>query len=160
ETPYAEIERVLAAKHSTSEPSSVTGSGKAGAYQALVGPIWRMVKNHPVESLATAGGIAAVPLTGGTSLLPAAAAAGLGGAGGAGVGLIAKAARGDVDTPQTAPADLREMGKQGLTQTAAEGGGRLLQGTLRVMAKPLYRAAVRPAARLTDKYGDLVAAGL
>lgn len=122
--------------------------------------LFRTVRDHPVESAATAGAIAAVPLTGGTSLLPMAAAAGLGGAGGAGLGLIAKAARGDADTPPTPMGVLTKMGTEGATQAAMEAGGGAVGKGLEMAGRGLYRAAVRPAARLTEKYGDLVGAGL
>ena len=80
---------------------------------SLPGKAWRFASEHPVETGAMAGGIAAVPLTGGASIPAAAAAAGLGGAG---LGLIAKAARGDADTPQTAGDMLTQMGTQGAIQ--------------------------------------------
>lgn len=122
--------------------------------------VLRTVRDHPVESAATVGAIAAVPLTGGTSLLPAMAAAGLGGAGGAGLGLMVKGARGDADTPNSAGGVLRTMGEQGATQAAMEGGGGLLSKGLQATGRGFYRAAVRPATRLTEKYGDLVGSGL
>lgn len=122
--------------------------------------VLRKIVDHPVESAATAGAIAAVPLTGGTSLIPMAAAAGLGGAGGAGLGLIAKAARGDADTPPTAMGVLSRIGEEGAIQAGMEMGGGLAGKGLEAAGRGLYRAALRPAAKLTEKYGDLVGAGL
>lgn len=149
-TPPAEIERALAAH--TSQP--------AAEEPGLLQSGWNFVKNHPTEVGAMLGGIAAVPLTGGASLPAAIAAAGLGGAGGAGLGMIAGAAGGSPNLPNTAGGVLRTMGEQGATQAAAEAGGGLVSKGLQATGRGLYRAALRPAARLTDKYGDLVGAGL
>jgi len=55
---------------------------------------------------------------------------------------------------------LTEMGKQGAIQAAMEGGGALASKGLQLAGRGMYRMALRPAARLTDKYGDLVQAGL
>lgn len=114
--------------------------------------VLRTVRDHPVESAATAGAMAAVPLTGGASLLPAMAAAGLGGAGGAGLGLMVKGARGDADTPNTAGGVLGTMGEQGAVQAAMEGGGRMISGMLRSGASRLYQGLLKPtqAARLDN----------
>jgi hypothetical protein len=142
------------------EPGGDTILDNIRSLATLPGKAWQFVSQHPVESAAMAGGIAAVPLTGAASLPAAAAAAGLGGAGGAGLGLIAKAARGDADTPQTPGDVLAEMGTQGALQAAAEGSGRVLAKGAELAGRGLYKAALRPAARLTEKYGDLVGAGL
>ena len=127
---------------------------------AIPGRVARFVSAHPVESGATAGAVAAIPLTGGTSILPMMGAAFLGGAGGAGGGLVVKAARGDADTPNTPGGVVAEMGKQGAIQAATEGGGALASKGAELVARGLYKVALRPAARLVEKYGDLVGAGL
>lgn len=120
----------------------------------------RTIRDHPVEVGAMAGGIAAVPLTGGASMLPAMAAAGLGGAGGAGLGLITKAVRGDADTPNTAGGVLGRMGMEGAAQGAMEGGGRLISGMLAKGAGRLYQGLMKPtqAARLENP--DLIKTAL
>lgn len=127
------------------------GSLASGAMDLGRGAL-RTIRDHPVETGAMIGGIAAVPLTGGASLVPAMAAAGLGGAGGAGLGLMVKGARGDVDTPATATGVLRTMGEQGAGQAAMEGGGRMISGALRMAAKRVYQGLLKPtqAARLEN----------
>lgn len=126
--------------------------------QILGQKIIDLVRNHPVETAATAGAIAAVPLTGGTSLLPMAAAAGLGGAGGAGLGLIGQAAV-QGKGPTSASGVAGEMATQGALQAAGEGLGPLVGGTLRMAGRGLYRGAALPINQLA-KYGDLIAEGL
>jgi hypothetical protein len=160
-----DIEKALGEIHGGgSQPTDAPAKdGRAALGDAVMNfgkGMLRTVRDHPVESAATVGAMAAVPLTGGASLLPMVAAAGLGGAGGAGVGLIAKAARGDADTPNSAGGVLKTMGEQGATQAAAEGAGGVMGKGLEMAGRGLYRAALRPAAKLTEKYGDLVGAGL
>lgn len=118
------------------------------------------VKNHPAELGAIAGGIAAVPLTGGTSLLPAAAAAGLGGAGGAGLGMIAGAIGGSPNLPNSPLGVLKTMGEQGAIQGAAEAGGRALMGALKTGASRLYQSALKPTLAARTEFPDLVETGL
>lgn len=120
----------------------------------------RTISAHPVETAAMVGGAIAAPLTGGTSLLPAMAAAGLGGAGGAGVGLMAKAVRGDADTPNTPLGVAEEMGKQGVTQGLMEGGGRLVSGALRMAGRRLYQSALAPTVAMRAENPNLITAGL
>lgn len=126
----------------------------------MIGGALRTMAAHPVETGAIAGGMLAVPLTGGASIPAALAAAGLGGAGGAGLGAIYGAATGNENTPQTSGDVLATMGKEGAMQAAAEGGGRLISGALAKGGRALYNRALRPATKMTEKYGDLVGAGL
>lgn len=167
----AELEKQVLAKHpeyadlATPTPKWYEPGGdvildNVRSLASLPAKAWRFASAHPVETGAMAGGIAAVPLTGGASLPAAVAAAGLGGAGGAATGMLVKAVRGDADTPQTAGDVLTQMGTQGAIQAATEAGGGLLAKGAELAGRGLYRAALRPAARLTEKYGDLVGAGL
>lgn len=126
----------------------------------MVGGILRTAANHPVQTGAILGGALAAPLTGGTSLAAGLAAAGLGGAGGAGLGALYGAATGSENVPTTSGGVLRAMGEEGLMQAGAEGGGRLITGALGAGGRALYQRALRPAAKMTEKYGDLVGAGL
>lgn len=126
----------------------------------LISPIGGIEKivGHPKESLAALGAMAAVPLTGGTSLLPMIAAAGLGGAGGAGLGMIADAAtrgRG----PTSAAGVASEMATQGAQQAGMELGGGIAGKGLQLAGKGLYRAAALPIAKM-GKYGNLIEKGL
>jgi hypothetical protein len=118
------------------------------------------VKQHPAEIGAIAGGIAAVPLTGGTSLLAGMAAAGLGGAGGAGLGMLAGAAADSPNLPNTAGGVIRTMGEQGATQAGAEAGGRAISGALKAGASRLYQSALAPTVALRSEYPNLVKTGL
>lgn len=102
--------------------------------------------SHMLNALGPLGAIAAVPLTGGTSLLPGLAAAFLGGAGGEAVNQTAQTALGTDEAPKnTTDAMLSSLG-EGAKQTAMEAGGRvimkpidwLLRGLLsKSMAAPL-----------------------
>ena len=123
--------------------------GLAGAPSFLraIGRVMKTAYDNPVEALGIAGATAAVPLTGGASLLPSIAAAGLGGAGGAGLGTIVKAARGDADTPQTPGAVLGTMAKEGAVQAAGQGTGALAAGAARGSLR-LMQSALKPTASL------------
>jgi len=117
-------------------------------------------KAHPVESLATAGALAAVPLTGGASagLLPAIAAAGLGGAGGAGLGIIKRQL--DTGVPER-PLDVaQEMATQGAYQAAGEGAGGLVARGATALAPKIYGAALGASKTLRTKLPNLVQRGL
>jgi hypothetical protein len=110
---------------------------------------------NPVGMLSTIGGLAGAPITGGTSLAPAVAASGLGAAGGAGLGLIADAMRGR--GPNTAGGVVREMGKQGAIQGAAElvGGGVLAPAATRI-SRVIMDNAVRPTETLLREFPNVV----
>lgn len=115
---------------------------------------------HPAETGAMIGGMAAVPLTGGASLIPAMAAAGLGGAGGAGLGMLAGAAGGSPNIPSTAGGVLRTMGTQGAIQAGAEGGGRLLSGALKAGAKRVYQGVLKPTLAARAETPNLIETAL
>lgn len=113
---------------------------------------------HPVETGALLGGLLTAPMTGGTSIPASLAIAGLGTAGGAGVGIGARQVMSG--QPESAGDVVTEMAKQGAIGATGEGGGRIVSGVLGKGGRGLYQSAVRPSATLTDKYGDLVKAGL
>lgn len=160
----AALEKQVLAKHpeyaDLATPEKPADRGFLGSAIDLGKSALHGIANHPVEAGAIAGGMLAVPLTGGTSLLPAMAAAGLGGAGGAGLGLITKAARGDADTPNTSTGVLRTMGEQGALQGAMEGGGRLVSGMLAKGAGRLYQSVLKPTQAMRAEHPDLIATGL
>lgn len=140
---------------SASEPDTYAGGFLKGAKDyagELASKVGNTIKNHPAEVGAAVGGMAAAPLTGGASLLPAMAAAGLGGAGGAGLGMIAGAVGGSPNIPNSAGGVLKTMGTQGAAQAAMEGGGRLMTGALKAGASRLYQGLLKPtqAARLEN----------
>lgn len=164
----------LAKKTDTDAASTATASPKDApaeswgdtAMRAVKG-VGHFVRDHPVESAATAGAMIAAPFTGGGSLaLPAAAtsiaAAGLGGAGGAGLGYLYKAIRGDADTPSSASDVLKGMGTEGAIQGASEGIGQAVAPVLKGAGAELYRRVLRPSLteRLLPRAGATVQTGL
>lgn len=122
--------------------------------------VLRIVKNNPIQAGAIAGGIAAAPVSGGASLLPAAAAAGLGAAGGAGLGAIANAALGNEQGPQTAGGVLGTMAKEGALGATGEGVGRAVGSAAQLAGRGLYRAGLLPINQVLGKYGDVVKTGV
>jgi hypothetical protein len=156
------VQRMIDAGESEDNIASVIREyGKRGpaapkAEPGVLERVGNFVKNHPTEIGATLGGIAAVPLTGGTSLWPAMAAAGLGGAGGAGLGMLAGAATGTGDAPATASGVLRAMGEEGAMQAGAEAGGRAISGVLRAGANRLYQSVLKPTLAARTEYPTLV----
>lgn len=142
--------RDLATPQKTEQPGMLSQAWDGAKDLASRG--LNFVKQHPAETGAMVGGMAAVPLTGGASLLPAMAAAGLGGAGGAGLGMIAGAVGGSPNIPTTSGGVLRTMGEQGALQAGAEAGGRAVQGVLRSGAGRLYQSVLKPtlAARIEN----------
>lgn len=133
----------------TPEPPADDMPGLAGAPSFLraIGRVAKTAYDNPVQALGLAGAALAVPATGGASLLPSMAAAGLGGAGGAGLGTLVKAARGDADTPQTPGAVLGAMGQEGALQAAGQGTGALAAGAARGSLR-LMQSALKPTASL------------
>jgi hypothetical protein len=126
---------------------AVLGAGKAAL-------------NHPVQTGAVLGGIAAAPITGGASIPAGMAAAGLGAAGGAGLGSILNAARGGTDGPTTAGGVLKTMGTEGALGAAGEGIG---QGAMRILkagGKLVYKTALRPSMNAQREFGDLAEVGI
>jgi hypothetical protein len=107
-----EARAAIGAQHQsqpTAQPAAASPSGPMAALRAIANTMSENFSkfkgetiDKPVQSLATIGGLAAAPITGGASLLPAMAASGLGAAGGAGLGSIVNAARGGSNGPQTA----------------------------------------------------------
>jgi hypothetical protein len=129
-----------------SEPGGDVVLDNIRGMAALPGKAWNYVKGHPVESAAMAGGLLAVPLTGGASLLPAAAAAGLGGAGGAGLAIAGRQLV--TGTPEAGTDTARTMAAQGATQALAEGGGRLIVKGVRAFGPGLKTGAVSAYERM------------
>lgn len=85
--------------------------------------------DHPTETGAMLGGLAAMPATGGLSALPALGLTGLAGAGGAGFGMLAGALGGSKEQPPTTiPDALKRIAVQGATQATGEGLGRVTRG--------------------------------
>lgn len=155
----ATLEKNVLAKHpeyaDLAKPESAKPPEKGWIESAV-----DFVKAHPTEIGAMAGGIAAVPLTGGASLLPAVAAAGLGGAGGAGLGMLAGAAGGSPNLPSTAGGVIRTMGVQGATQAGAELGGRAISAGLKAGAGRLYQSVLKPTVAARREFPNLVQTGL
>ena len=82
-------------------------------------------RQNPAEVGAVLGGLAAIPMTGGMSVLPAMTAAGLAGTGGAGLGLLTSAALDpNSPAPGTSSGVLSEMLSQGAMQAGGEGAMR------------------------------------
>lgn len=131
------------------EPGGDTVLDNVRSVAALPGKALDYVRGHPAQAGAMAGGIAAVPLTGGASMLPAMAAAGLGGAGGAGLGMIAGAAAGSPNIPSTPGGVLGTMASQGAQQAGMEGVGQvapaMLRGSMRLM-----QSALKPTQSLAN----------
>lgn len=124
-----------------------------------VGFIGRKVLEHPIAAGATAGALLAVP-TGGTSLLPAMAAAGLGGAGGAGVGSIVNAAVGNEGGPKTASDVAATMAKEGALAAAGQGVGQIAGNVIGKGAYRIYKGVLRPSIPLQREFGDIAQTGL
>lgn len=154
----------LASKPPTAAPAQPEGDlGHYAGYKRIGDAVISAGKaaiNHPVQSLATLGALAAVPLTGGASLLPAAAAAGLGAAGGAGLGSIVNAARGGDNGPTTAGGVARTMAAEGALGAAGEGMGRAASAGLKVGATRIYRGVLRPSVPLQREFTDIAETGL
>lgn len=110
----------------------------------------RTAKAHPVQAGATAAGIAATPLSGGMSLLPALATTGAAGAVGAGAGQLLA---GETPDPAT-------MATEGLLSAGGEGIARGAMAVARPIAKLIYKAALRPSMGLQREFGDVAATGL
>lgn len=110
----------------------------------LVKSLMAWMAAHPIETGAMVGGTAAVPLTGGASLLPSMAAAGLGGAGGAGLGAIVGAATG-AEGPTTPTGVLGTMAAQGATMAAGEGVGVGVARGLSAGGQAVYRSLLKPS---------------
>lgn len=129
-------------------------SGKPAGTQGLVkdtlSAVGGYAKEHPAEAGAIVGGLAAVPLTGGASALPAMAAAGLGGFGGANLGMLTSAALDpNSPVPRTSMGVAGEAGKQGLIQAGGEGVGRAMGATVRGVANSIQNSTL-PKAIATD----------
>lgn len=125
----------------------------------LLKPVIGYAADHPVQTASALGATAAVPLTGGASLVPAMLAAGLGGAGGAGLAIAGRQLASG--TPEDATDTLKTMGKEGLAAAAGEGVGRTVVTPLtELAAKGAYRYALLPIQKVLGKYGDVVDQGL
>lgn len=118
----------------------------------------RLIKEHPAQAGAIAGGLAAVPLTGGASVPAAMAAAGLGAAGGAGVGLTAKQLA--TGRPESGTDTAKTMATEGALGALGEGAGRVVGSGLRLLGRGAYRVALAPTQKILGKYGDVVGEGL
>jgi hypothetical protein len=122
---------------------AVMGAGKAAL-------------DHPVQTGAMLGGLAAAPFTGGASLL----AAGAGAAGGAGIGSIVNAARGGENGPSSALGVLKTMAGQGAAGLAGQGIGSGIAKGAQLAGRGLYRAGLLPIQQVLGKYGDIVKTGV
>jgi len=118
--------------------------------------VTRFVKAHPVAVGATAGALA-VP-TGGMSLLPAMAAAGLGAAGGAGLGIAGRQLA--TGKPEPALDTAKTMATEGAMGAGGEGVGRAVGAGLKLLGRGAYRVALAPTQQTLGKYGDVVGQGL
>ena len=173
----AALEKAVLAKHpeyadlaqpeqpkAQAQPEQPQGDlGRFGGYKMLGDAVINAGKaaiNHPVQSLAMLGGIAAAPLTGGGSLAATAAASGLGAAGGAGIGSIINALRGGENGPQTAGDVAKTMATEGALGAAGEGIGKGISAGLSKGAYRLYRGVLRPSVPLQREFGDIAATGL
>ena len=88
--------------------------------------------------------------------IPGAAAGGLIGSRGK---QYVDAATGKAPLPSQLDA-VKQMGTDAAKQVAAEAGGRVISGGLRMFGRGLYRAGALPLVGQTGKYGDLVKAGV
>lgn len=143
------------------DPRAMLGDAVIGAGKSLLSGI----KNHPVEAGGIAGGLLAAPFTGGMSAIPAMAATGLAGAAGAGVGVIGKrlgeaATTGDMHTPIDTTDAAKQMATQGLEQAGAEGGGRMIRGTLRMLGNRVYQGILKPTQAARLEHPELVQTAL
>lgn len=154
----------LASKHEPTAPAQQQGDlGHYAGYKRIGDAVMSAGKaaiDHPVQSLAAIGSLAAVPLTGGASLLPGMAAAGLGAAGGAGIGSIVNAIRGGENGPRTAGDVAKTMATEGALGAAGEGAGRGVAAGLQAGATRIYRGVLRPSAPLQREFGSIVKTGL
>lgn len=141
-----------------SEPSTVDrvladNPGLPVGVRAMQG-LARFIKDKPVESAATAGALAAVPLTGGASLVPAMAAAGLGGAGGAGLAIAGRQLA--TGRPEPAGDTLSTMATQGVMNAAGEGVGRGIVAGANVVVPKILKGILRPGKNVQQEFGDVV----
>ncbi len=159
----------LAVSHDQPQPSSLdtatqllSGAGPATGGMAALGLRGlKAIRDNPAAAGGAIGAGAMGLATGGLGVLPAMALTGLGGAGGAGAGLAAsQIANRDTQPAPTEGGNIKEMATQGALNAAGEGIGRGLTSGLQTIGRGLYGAALRPAASATQKYGDLVGAGL
>lgn len=157
----AEARQVVATQGAAAQPAAAGGwldpnpdgdqllENAKGIGRTIRG-VAKTVWDHPVQAGAIAGGLAAAPLTGGTSIPASMAAAGLGGAGGAGLGMMLGAAKGDPGIPSTPSGVLGTMATEGGYQAAGEGAGRaVMQGALR-LAPRLMQSALKPTQALAN----------
>lgn len=171
----ASLEKAVLAKHpeyadlaqqkpEAAKPAEPKGDlGRFGGYKMLGDAVMGAGKaalNHPVQSLAILGGMAAAPLTGGASIPASMAAAGLGAAGGAGIGSIINAARGGENGPKTAGDVAKTMALEGAAGAAGEGIGQGAARMLKAGGKLVYKTALRPSRGLQREFGDVAEVGL
>lgn len=163
------VERMVAAGESEDNIAAVIQHYKApAATSAPAGPAPSMdpnpinrigryvidtVKRHPVETMATLGGLATAPMTAGASLIPAMAAAGLGAAGGAGVGIAARQLA--TGTPEPAVGTLKTMAAQGAAGAAGEGAGRAVVGAANLVVPKVLKGILRPGKGVQQEFGDV-----
>lgn len=171
----AALEKAVLAKHpeyadlaqpekQPAQPAEPQGDlGRFAGYKRLGDAVMGAGKaaiNHPVQSLAMLGGLAAVPLTGGASVPAAMAAAGLGAAGGAGLGSIVNAARGGENGPTSASGVAKTMAAEGAAGAIGEGAGRGISKALTAGGKLVYKTALRPSMGLQREFGDIAQTGI
>jgi hypothetical protein len=111
------------------------------------------VKRHPVEVMATLGGLAVAPFTGGASLLTGLAGAGLGAAGGAGAGIAARQL--GTGRPESAMDTLKTMIAQGAGGVVGEGAGRAVAGAANLVVPKVLKGILRPGKGIQQEFGDV-----
>lgn len=137
-------------------PSLLHRIGTA-AYEASPLAAFKTAAEHPVQAGAMLGGLVAAPVTGGTSIPAAMAAAGLGAAGGAGLGSVVE----QLQHGPSKPTDvLKTMGTEGALSAAGEGVGQGLIRAVKPIAKLVYKTALRPSMGLQREFGDVAATGM
>jgi hypothetical protein len=114
----------------------------------------RLAKKHPVAAGAMAGGALAAPFTGGTSLLPAMAAAGLGSAGGAGAVIAGRQLV--TGRPESAGSTAGTMALEGAGGAIGQGVGTGVVKLAGAVARPVAKAVMRLSPRLQQEYDDLI----
>lgn len=158
-----EARQAVSAHHASAPVAPAAPQGDLGPYagykrigDALM-TAGKAALNHPVQSGAVLGGLAAAPFTGGGSIPASMAAAGLGAAGGAGIGSIVDQFRHGPDTPTHVA---QQMATEGALGAAGEGVGQGVARVVKGAGKLIYKTALRPSMGLQREFGDVAATGL
>ncbi len=139
-----EAAALFASQAGQGAPEPPPRTGVMGTLDTVFQPIGRAIRNHPAAAGATIASMAAAPITGGMSLLPAMGAMGLAGAGGAGAGLAtSQVANRDTAPLPTVSGNVQQMLAQGGAAAAGEGIGRGLAAAGQAGARRLMTSAVK-----------------